>query len=260
MNKPVLIFQFIFWIVAAVLLFLYGLSYGHWEVALVRNLYLPVIGFLLSWSAVPVYSHSHLDWDYRSFVIVALICSLAALITALVVNPITFALLGEELTAIPRADFLTDMLYFVLFYLVWSLLYLYRFGDKGEKVEKVESVDGKEGSEHEESASVVIVESRGEIRKLALKDLECVRASDDYIELVTAAQSYLKKETLTNFENQLSPDRFVRVHRGAIVNREHVESVKPLQRGTHEITLRSGLKIKSSRSYNDNIAMLIPSA
>lgn len=245
MNKPVLIFQLTFWVVAAVLLFLYGLSYGHWEVALIRNLYLPVIGLLLSSAAVPLYRHSHLDWDYKSFVIVALVCSVAALITALVVNPITFALLGEEITAIPRADFLTDMLYFVLFYLVWSLLYLYRFGQAREK-----EVGGFE----------VTVENLGEIRKLALQDLECVRASDDYIELVTATQSYLKKETLSNFEDQLPPDIFVRVHRGAIVNREHIEAVKPLQRGTHEITLRSGLKIKSSRSYKDSIATLLPSA
>ena len=163
MNKAVFYFQLKFWAAAALLLFLYGLSYGHWEIALLRNLYLPVIGFALSTCMVPLYSRIELVWDYRSVVTVALVCSVAALVTALVVNPITFALLGEKIATLPRTEFLTDMLYFALFFVVWTLLYLYFF------------------REHQSPAPrpSLIVESKGEIRRLDLDDLGCRRVTAD---------------------------------------------------------------------------------
>lgn len=38
-------FQATFWVLAAVALFLYGLTYGHVQVALVCSLYNPLVGF-----------------------------------------------------------------------------------------------------------------------------------------------------------------------------------------------------------------------
>ena len=243
-NKAVFYFQLKFWATAALLLFLYGLSYGHWEIALLRNLYLPVIGFALSTCMVPLYSRVELVWDYRSVVTVALVCSVAALVTALVVNPITFALLGEEITTLPRTEFLTDMLYFALFFVVWTLLYLYLFRERQSPAPRPS----------------LIVESKGEILRLDLDDLECVKASDDYVELFTDGQSYLKKETLAKLEQQLPSESFMRIHRGVIINTRQVVSVRPQPRGVYEITMRSGLTVNSSRTYREDIATILPDA
>ena len=48
-------FQATFWVLAAVALFLYGLTYGHVQVALVCSLYNPLVGFGYSYLIKAVY-------------------------------------------------------------------------------------------------------------------------------------------------------------------------------------------------------------
>ena len=118
------IFHTVFWLLAAVVLFLYGLTYGHVQVALVRNLYTPVVGFACSYLIRAVYeNHFPATLSKRLLVMVAM-AFLGALVSALIANPITYGLLGYKLSELPVGNLLQDGLYFVLLYLIWSLLYL----------------------------------------------------------------------------------------------------------------------------------------
>jgi hypothetical protein len=122
------IFHVSFWALAAAALFLYGLTYGHVQVAAVRNLYSPLVGFAFSYLIKTIYdSRLPSGFGRRLLLVVGLSC-LGALVSAMVVNPITYGLLGYEISDLSLRNLLQDGLYFVLLYLVWSLLYLQLVG------------------------------------------------------------------------------------------------------------------------------------
>ena len=118
------VFHVIFWVVVAIALFLYGLTYGHLQVAVVRNLYNPLVGFGFSYFIKTVYDNRFPSGFGRRLLVIVGLSFLGALVSSLVVNPITFGLLGYEIGDLPLRNLLQDGLYFVLLYLVWSLLYM----------------------------------------------------------------------------------------------------------------------------------------
>jgi two-component system, LytTR family, response regulator len=66
-------------------------------------------------------------------------------------------------------------------------------------------------------------------------------------------------ETLTSLGNRLDPAKFVRIHRGRIVNVARLTAVHAMLGGTYEIELRSGERISSRRQYKDAIQAIIKS-
>jgi two-component system LytT family response regulator len=53
---------------------------------------------------------------------------------------------------------------------------------------------------------------------------------------------------MDDLEQQLDPQRFVRVHRSAIVNIDRVREIHPLFRGDATLVLSNGAQVKLSRS------------
>ena len=243
------IFHAVFWLLAAVALFLYGLTYGHVKVALVRNLYNPLVGFACSYLIRAVYEHRFpAGLGKRLFLMVAL-SILGALVSALVVNPITFSLLGYELNNVPLRSLLQDGLYFVLLYLVWSLLYLQLTGKSLVVAPVATAVQ-----------EAINVTKGNQVFKLDLANISCIKASGDYVELCTANASYLKQGTIAFYEQTLNPDEFVRIHRSIIVNRDKIVSVAGPSKGQFWITLEGGQELRSSRRYQHVVEALMPEA
>ena len=247
-------FHAIFWLLAAVVLFLYGLTYGHVTVAAIRNLYNPIVGFACSYLIRAVYeNHFPTTFSRRLLVMVGL-AFLGALVSALVVNPITYGLLGYELNELPMGNLLQDGLYFVLLYLIWSLLYLQLTG-KSLVAAPAEAVV------HQAAAQETINVTKGnQVFKLDPANISCIKASGDYVELHTDNASYLKQGTIGFYELALNPHSFVRIHRSIIVNRDKIVSVASASKGQFWITLDDGQELRSSRRYQSVVESLTPEA
>lgn len=247
-------FHAIFWLLAAVVLFLYGLTYGHVKVAVIRNLYNPIVGFACSYLFRAVYeNHFPTTFGRRLLVMVGL-AFLGALVSSLVVNPITYGLLGYELSELPLGNLLQDGLYFVLLYLVWSLLYL-QLTSKSLVAAPVKVVV------HEAAAQETINVTKGnQVFKLDPANISCIKASGDYVELYTENASYLKQGTIGFYELALSPHSFVRIHRSIIVNCDKIVSVATASKGQFWITLDDGQELRSSRRYQSVVESLTPEA
>jgi two-component system, LytTR family, response regulator len=54
----------------------------------------------------------------------------------------------------------------------------------------------------------------------------------------------------------LDPTRFVRIHRGALVNLERVREIAATEHGDYRLRLRDGTELRLSRRYRQNIAGL----
>jgi two-component system LytT family response regulator len=84
-----------------------------------------------------------------------------------------------------------------------------------------------------------------------VKDLDYIEAAANYAILHTGALNHILRETLTNLEARLSPKRFLRVNRSAIVNLERITGVKPAMRGEHVVVLKNGREIPLTRGVRE---------
>ena len=245
-------FHAIFWTLAALALFAYGLTYGHAQVAFVRNIYSAIVGFACSFLIRAVYENHLPASTVPRLLMIAGLSSLGALVSALVVNPITYGLLGYDIGNLPPVNLLQDGLYFVLLYVLWSVLYLQLTGRTLVVVA---------GSDSESAGMGPISVSKGaQVLKLDPANITCVKASGDYVELCTAEDSYLKHGTISSFEQALAGGPFVRVHRSVLVNRDRIQSVTGPSKGQFWIHLDDGSEVRSSRGYQGNVETLIPEA
>jgi len=96
-----------------------------------------------------------------------------------------------------------------------------------------------------------LVADRGEMRRVALAEVECVSAADNYIELHSATGTWLDRTTLAAFLEHPAASRFVRVHRSCAVQPALVRALEPLGSGDAQLRLASGRCIRLSRRYRE---------
>lgn len=94
--------------------------------------------------------------------------------------------------------------------------------------------------------------NEGEMLKLIdATSIEAVEADDNYVHVHTAARSYVLRRTLQDLHAQLGEQRFVRIHKSAIVNVGAIQSLTPLFKGDYDLRLASGRELRMSRRYKD---------
>jgi two-component system LytT family response regulator len=74
-------------------------------------------------------------------------------------------------------------------------------------------------------------------------------AEGNYVRVRTAAGSHELRETLSGLAARLDHERFVRVHRSEIVNRDFVAEIQRHQHGDLIAVLRNGEAVRVSRRY-----------
>jgi len=96
-----------------------------------------------------------------------------------------------------------------------------------------------------------MVPHRGALQRVPLAEIECVESADNYVELHTAAKSWLDRITLAAFLAHPAASGFLRVHRSHAVNLDRVVRIEPIGKGDAELTLASGRIVRVSRRYRD---------
>jgi len=95
---------------------------------------------------------------------------------------------------------------------------------------------------------------RGErLQLIESMTIHWLEASDNYVHVHTASQSYLLRRTLQDLLTQLGEARFVRIHKSSAVNVAEIQSLTPLFKGDYELQLRGGKTLRLSRRYRDEL-------
>ena len=94
----------------------------------------------------------------------------------------------------------------------------------------------------------LLVRTRGKVVAVRTHDIDWIEAADYYATLHVGGQTHLLRQTLAELEASLDSRRFVRVHRGAIVNLDRVREVHPLFRGDCTLVLADGTLVRLSRT------------
>lgn len=92
---------------------------------------------------------------------------------------------------------------------------------------------------------------------ISLDDVVWFRSSRNYVRVHTSEWWHLLRRPLQQLEQSLDPDRFVRVHRSAIVNTDHVREIRPGMHGDYVIKLSSGARVVLSRRRRAAIERLV---
>jgi two-component system, LytTR family, response regulator len=94
----------------------------------------------------------------------------------------------------------------------------------------------------------IVVKEGGNIRIIPVNDVHYVEAYDDYVKIYTQKEMFLKKKTMSFYENSLDPNQFVRVHRSYIIQLSQLTRIEPLEKDSHVALLKSGIRIPLSKS------------
>ena len=113
-----------------------------------------------------------------------------------------------------------------------------------KKMEQLESVSKK----HTEEAHRVVVKNGTSILILPTSQIIYIEAYDDYVKIFNNETFYLKKKTMSYYEEVLDPDQFVRVHRSFILNLNYLTKIEALDKNNNLALLKNGAKIPLSRS------------
>ena len=79
-------------------------------------------------------------------------------------------------------------------------------------------------------------------------EIVSITGADDYAELTLATARHLVRTTLAEFESSLPADRFLRVHRSAIVNLDRVIRAEPVGGGRMLLHMEAGPVVQASRA------------
>ena len=85
------------------------------------------------------------------------------------------------------------------------------------------------------------VEAGEKIMLVRVEDIQWMQASGNYIRIHVGNTSHQLRQSLKNLQAMLDPNRFLRVHRNAIVNLDHVEEFDLPPSGNMFVKLNSGV-------------------
>jgi two-component system LytT family response regulator len=97
------------------------------------------------------------------------------------------------------------------------------------------------------------VRNNGQVLFLAPEEIEWIEAAGNYVRLNAAGESHLLRDTMSGVEARLPNDRFVRIHRSALVNLEAVREMVPSPHGDFVVVLKSGKRLPLSRGCRDRL-------
>jgi two-component system, LytTR family, response regulator len=103
----------------------------------------------------------------------------------------------------------------------------------------------------------LVVKSAGRLFFLRTEEIDWIESAGNYVCLHVGGESHLLRETMNGLEARLDPNRFVRIHRTAIVNIDEIKELQPLFHGEYQVVLRDGTQLTLSRGFRDRLQEVI---
>jgi two-component system, LytTR family, response regulator len=115
-------------------------------------------------------------------------------------------------------------------------------------------------AQHPGGIERIVVKSAGRISFASVDEIDWIEAADNYVQLHVGRATHLVLGTLAKLEASLSAEKFLRVHRSAIVNVTRIRTIEPLFHGEYRIVLESGDEVTSGRTYRERLERLVSNA
>ena len=98
-----------------------------------------------------------------------------------------------------------------------------------------------------------VVRGGDRVSILRAGDVHWIESAGNYVTVHAAGGRLLARETMVHIAARLPSHLFVRIHRGAIVNVQELVEIRRWRRGRLVVTLRSGTRLRVSRTYQKEL-------
>lgn len=127
-----------------------------------------------------------------------------------------------------------------------------------EMEELLQNLEGRRnGAARSGKPQPILVRSAARTVFLDMNELNWVEAEGNYVRLHTDDRTYLMRDSMTSFMERLASDRFIRVHRSAIVRRGFIREIRRTRGGGHLLVLRDGTGVAMSRSGRQRLESVL---
>lgn len=99
-----------------------------------------------------------------------------------------------------------------------------------------------------EEKNRIVVKKGSNIVIVPVHTIHYLEAFDDYVKIHTKEGFFLKKKTMSYFEQTLDAKEFVRVHRSYLLNLQELTRIEPMEKDNHVALLKSGVRIPLSQT------------
>jgi len=111
--------------------------------------------------------------------------------------------------------------------------------------------------QHHKYLERILIKSSGRIYFVSTKDVIRIKAAGKYLKIKDSEKEHTIRKTMTQLEEQLDPDRFIRIHRSVIVNVDHITEMQYWYKNEYIFILSNGEKFTSGSSYRKNLESIL---
>ena len=104
------------------------------------------------------------------------------------------------------------------------------------------------------------VKDRGKVFFVHVNEIDWIEADDNYVRIHAGKASHLIRGTIRSIEKELDPKRFIRIHRGAIINVDRIKELHQWFGRDYRVVLQNGTVLPLGRSYRQQLRSLLGSA
>lgn len=101
------------------------------------------------------------------------------------------------------------------------------------------------------------IKSAGRVYFIKTHEINWIEAADYYVKLHVGGKAHLLRRTMSQMEQQLDPERFLRIHRSTIVNLEQVRELRSGGPGDYRVRLGDGTELRLSRGRKDRLNAML---
>jgi len=99
----------------------------------------------------------------------------------------------------------------------------------------------------------LVVKSPGRLLFVDVATIDWIEAASYYACLHVGRDTHVIRRSLADLERDLGEDRFLRIHRSAVVNLDRVRGLELQTAGEYEVVLESGVRLRLSRRHRRRV-------
>jgi two-component system LytT family response regulator len=102
-------------------------------------------------------------------------------------------------------------------------------------------------------AERLIIRSQGQVQFVRVDDIDWIEAAGYYACLHVGSDTHILRRSLSELEQDLGDEKFIRIHRSIVVNLDRIGGLELQDSGEYEVVLRSKARLRLSRRYRKRL-------
>lgn len=98
-------------------------------------------------------------------------------------------------------------------------------------------------------AERLVIKGRGQVLFLDVAEIDWIEAAGYYACLHVGSDTHIMRRTLSELEQDLGDEKFVRIHRSIIVNTARIRGLELQDGGEYEVVLKTQARLRLSRRF-----------